>query len=221
MEFLLERLKNDMAKIQFTIKKEGENLVQKIQELDLSRNFQEKKKQLEKLALSNFKKIEPLCQKITTDFANKVKKAAIDLNELESKLRNATDNARVSLQSPSQVKKTIRNNIKRTEKNLKRAVNQTEKNVKRAVSQTQKNVKKAVKKKVKTTSTQIKSTVKKIKKKAEKEIASKKKTVKKKLVKKVFKKKASPKKKVAKKTTTKKAISKKISKKKAHKKKSR
>lgn len=201
MEYLLERLKNDIAKIQATIKREGETLVQKIQELDLTKNFHEKKKQLEKMALANFKKIEPLCQKITTDFANKVKKAALDLNHLEEKLRRATDTARMSLQNPNRMKKKVVSDLKKTEKTVKRAVSQTQRRVKRAekdvlkaVGQTQRTVKKAVKKQVKTASSQLKKTVKKMQKKAvKKKPVSKKRVVKKKVTKKVTKKKVSKK----------------------------
>lgn len=119
MERLLDRLKKDITKLQKTIKKEGDTLVQKIQEIDLKNNFQKKKKQLEKRALKNIKKVEPICQKIVSDITKKAKKAGIDLNKIEKKIKKVTKTAKKKLtKTNTQVKKAVKDIKKKTSKKV-------------------------------------------------------------------------------------------------------
>ena len=113
MQQLLKRIKTDVTKLKVAIKKEGDNLLQKLNSFGLKEGFQKTKKQLEEKALENYKKFEPIGQKILTDLSLRVKKISSDVSHIEEKVKKTGETATKTLQ---QKKRDVENRFKAVKK---------------------------------------------------------------------------------------------------------
>ena len=107
MDHIIQKLRKDVKRLQGNIIKERDNLVQRIQKLNLKKSFQEKKEELEKSALENLKKFEPLYQRITEDLSKRAKKAGLDLKVIEKKLSLEKKLAKKTTRKKTENKKKV------------------------------------------------------------------------------------------------------------------
>ena len=158
VDHLIQKFRKDVKRLQGNFLKEKENFVQKIHKLNFKKNLQEKKEEIEKTALENFKKIGPIYQKITDDLSKKVKQAGLDLKVLERKLSPEKKTAKNSPQKTTKAAK--KNPVKKTFSRQKSTKKVTKKTSANKITKKTKPVEKASKKVIK------KATQKKLTKKS-------------------------------------------------------
>ena len=159
VDHLIQKFRKDVKRLQGNFLKEKENFVQKIHKLNFKQSLQEKREEIEKTALENFKKIEPIYQKITDDLSKKAKRAGLDLKILERKLSPEKKTAKNSSPRTREVakKKTVKKTLF-PQSSTKKVAKKTTKKTKPIEKTTKKVTKKTIKKKLTKKSTSTKKT---------------------------------------------------------------
>jgi hypothetical protein len=139
MEQLLKRIKIDVTKLKVAIKKEGDTLFQKFNSFSLKEGFQKTKKQLEEKALENYKKFEPIGQKILTDLSLRVKKISSDVSQIEEKVKKTGETATKILQ---QKKTGVENRFKAAKQETKSKEKKTAPKARKVATKKKKSLKK-------------------------------------------------------------------------------
>ena len=145
MNHLISRLQKDLVKLQTTIQKEGNDLLEKIKKLDLKDNISGKKKELEKVIDTKLGRIEPVYNKVMVEIRKNAKKAGIDLVKLEKEIKKQAKAAGKKIKS----KKTTKKAKKKTAAGKKTATTAKKKTAKKTKSATKVTSRKSAKKTVK------------------------------------------------------------------------
>lgn len=93
----LSNFQKDLNTLQKSVKKESEDLVQKLKTAANKDSVQAKRKELEQMVEKNLKKFEPTINKFVHELNVSAKKAGVDLTELEKKVRTNLQTARTRL----------------------------------------------------------------------------------------------------------------------------
>lgn len=89
MNSFITRLQKDLNKFQATIQKEGNDLLDKLKNLDLKDNLEARRKDLEKVIDAKLGKLEPVYNKLMDEIRKNAKKAGIDLTKLEKQIKKS------------------------------------------------------------------------------------------------------------------------------------
>lgn len=87
MKTLISRIQKDITKLQKAVHKEGNELLEKIKELDLKSNLDQTKKDLMKVLTAKLKKLEPSYNTFVREIRKNAKKAGIELEKLEKTIK--------------------------------------------------------------------------------------------------------------------------------------
>ncbi len=93
----LSNFQKDLNTLQKSVKKESEDLVQKLKTAANKDSVQAKRAELEQMVEKNLKKFEPTINKFVHELNVSAKKAGVDLTELEKKVRSNLQTARTRL----------------------------------------------------------------------------------------------------------------------------
>lgn len=93
----LSNFQKDLNTLQKSVKKESEDLVQKLKTAANKDSVQAKRKELEQMVEKKLKKFEPTINKFVHELNVSAKKAGVDLTELEKKVRTNLQTARTRL----------------------------------------------------------------------------------------------------------------------------
>ena len=94
MKKLIARLQKDISKLQKTVHKEGNDLLKKIKQLDLSNNVGFTKKELLHAIGTRIKKFEPTYNTLVAEIKKNAKKAGIELDKIEKNLKSKAKKAK-------------------------------------------------------------------------------------------------------------------------------
>lgn len=86
MNQLISRLQKDIEKLQKTIQKESNELLEKVRKVDLKDNFDHKKRDIEKALTLKLKKLEPAYHNFMDELRKNAKKAGIDIDKIEKEI---------------------------------------------------------------------------------------------------------------------------------------
>lgn len=86
MNRLVAKLQKDIEKLQQTIQKESNELLEKVRSIDLKENFEHKKKEVEKTLAQKLKKLEPAYHQFMNELKKNASKAGIDLDKIEKEI---------------------------------------------------------------------------------------------------------------------------------------
>ncbi|MBC61288.1 MAG: hypothetical protein CMP11_02430 [Zetaproteobacteria bacterium] len=117
MKRFFENLQDDIIKLQTFLQQEGKGLLKKINEIELKENLDNKKEELQKYVKQKMKIIEPSFKNYTEQIYKKAKKAGIDLNKLEKRLKKTTVAAEKKLKKTA---KAASSSLKKTTKKAKK-----------------------------------------------------------------------------------------------------
>lgn len=87
MNKLISRIQKDIMKLQKVVHKEGNDLLEKIKELDLKTNIDQKKKELFKVLSAKLKKMEPSYNAFIDEVRKNAKKAGVELEKIEKTIK--------------------------------------------------------------------------------------------------------------------------------------
>ncbi len=90
MKKLIARIQNDIGKLQDSVQKEGNDLLEKIKSLDLKTNLEQTKAELTKVLAAKLKKMEPTYHNFVEELRKNAKKAGIDVDKLEKGFKKKT-----------------------------------------------------------------------------------------------------------------------------------
>ncbi len=126
MKNLVNRVQQELSKLQSTLQKEGQDLLKRFKNLDLVDNFESKKKEIETVIEKNLKKIEPAYKKLLTQVSANAKRAGIDLEKIEKELRKkakvATKKIELKKRDAKSAKKKVQSKIKSVQKTIVKKV---------------------------------------------------------------------------------------------------
>ena len=87
MKKLIARIQSDISKLQDSVQKEGNDLLDKIKKIDLKSNIEQTKTELKKVLTAKLKKIEPTYHTFVEELRKNVKKAGIDIDKIEKGIK--------------------------------------------------------------------------------------------------------------------------------------
>ena len=87
MKDFIGKLQKDLGHLQKTLKQEGDDLVKKLKTATSRKNLTATGKQLEKMVEARLKKFEPQMNRVLDDLRKNAKKAGLDVDSIESKVR--------------------------------------------------------------------------------------------------------------------------------------
>jgi len=89
MKDFLDKLQKDLTKLQKTIQKEGDDLLKLAKRAGSKENLQARRTELETKVAEKVRQFEPTVQRFIKEVSANVKKAGIDVSQLEAKLSSA------------------------------------------------------------------------------------------------------------------------------------
>ena len=87
MKNLISRIQKDITKLQKAVHKEGNDLLDKIKDIDFKANIDQTKKELLKVLSAKLKKIEPTYNSLVEEVRKNAKKAGVELGKLEKTIK--------------------------------------------------------------------------------------------------------------------------------------
>ncbi len=87
MKKLIARIQSDISKLQDSVQKEGNDLLDKIKKIDLKSNIEQTKTELKKVLTAKLKKIECNYHTFVEELRKNVKKAGIDIDKIEKGIK--------------------------------------------------------------------------------------------------------------------------------------
>ncbi len=104
MKKLVARIQRDISKLQKTVHKEGNDLLNKIKKLDFKSNLESTRDELKKVLSAKLKKMEPTYHNFIEELRNNAKKAGIDVSKVEKNLKKKVTQAKKQLNLRSKQK---------------------------------------------------------------------------------------------------------------------
>ena len=158
MRKIISRFQKDLGKLQATLQKESNDLLEKVKHLELIDSLDVKKRELEKLFQKKLKKLEPAYLQFVGELRKNAKKAGIDIDKIEKDIKGK---ANVASKSIKKTTSTQKKKVKAGTKKAKTKISSTIKTVKKKVdkaAQKKKSTAKATKTAKKTTKKTTKKT---------------------------------------------------------------
>ena len=128
MKEFINKLQQDLTKLQKTLEKEGQDLLKKVKtaadKVAKNKKMQQTQNELERLIKSGLKQVEPAVSKFVTGVRENAKKFGINLSDLEKRVNNATRVAKTQM-------KKLKRKITVTKKNTATKAKKTTKTVKK------------------------------------------------------------------------------------------
>lgn len=106
MKKLVARIQKDISKLQKTVHKEGNDLLNKIKKIDLKSNLETTRDELKKVLTAKLKKLEPTYNNFIEELRNNAKKAGIDVSKVEKNLKKKVTQAKKQLNLRTQKAKS-------------------------------------------------------------------------------------------------------------------
>ena len=104
MKKLIARIQRDISKLQKTVHKEGNDLLNKIKKLDLKSNLESTRDELRKVLSAKLKKMEPTYHNFIEELRKNAKRAGIDVTKVEKNLKKKVTQAKKQLKLRSKQK---------------------------------------------------------------------------------------------------------------------
>ncbi|MEZ4741247.1 MAG: hypothetical protein R3B45_02175 [Bdellovibrionota bacterium] len=116
MNSFVERLQKDLAMLQSTLQKEGNDLVKKVKKIAAKNKLDSKAKEIEKLIERKLKTFEPAIETLYKEIKKNAKKAGVDLSKLEINFKKKTAAAKKKLKTKKKTTKKKSTTKKKTAK---------------------------------------------------------------------------------------------------------
>jgi hypothetical protein len=94
MNKVIADLQKEFAKIQDTLKAQGDQIIKRVKEQATREKLMARGKEIEKLVEKELKRVEPAVNRFLNEVRKNAKKAGIDLNMIEKTLREKINHAR-------------------------------------------------------------------------------------------------------------------------------
>ena len=119
MKKVIARFQKDIGKLQETLQKESNDLIDKVKHLELIDSIDGKKRELEKIFQKKLKKLEPAYLQFVGELRKNAKKAGIDIDKLEKEIKGKATVATKSLKkTTSAQKKKVKASTKKAKKKI-------------------------------------------------------------------------------------------------------
>lgn len=101
MNEILNKVQNDLGKLQKTLEREGEMLLGKLKEVAnkaaSNKNVQAKREEIERLVEKQIKRFEPALDKFYSELKTTAGKYGVDMDKVETKVRDVKEKAEAKL----------------------------------------------------------------------------------------------------------------------------